>query len=293
MTMCRLYIDLQFAIGDEVVEQHAMVKKWDDWATDIWDTFGYDRQDSPESSMTVPVDPGVTFYPHKNKWGLQMDSLETDLQDLVKRKNQSQPQHPEELTDHDESTPSGNTQNAQPKQVTPSNPIHDEEIGKQLKLINLILFLSAADEDHVLELAERDSSTQLAEYLKSIGMEKFTEPVIKNDVTGEMAIGEDGEEIMSEHGMSAVTFIRFRVLYRRHLLQQKSELAIRCPVEKVVKFFKQFSVLANHVEVIMKNDLDGEMLLEAPKQVFDELNISATGRNKIQKKLKEFAFRKP
>ena len=46
MTMCRLYIDLQFAIGDEVVEKHAMVKKWDDWATDIWDTFGYDRQDS-------------------------------------------------------------------------------------------------------------------------------------------------------------------------------------------------------------------------------------------------------
>ena len=152
----------------------------------------------------------------------------------------------------------------------------------------------STDEDRVLALAEKDSANELAEYLKTIGMEDFVEAVLEEDVTGEMAIGEDGEEIMTkDHGMSAVTFLRFRVLYRRHLLQRKSELAKRCPVETVVKFFEQFSVLENHVNVIKENDLDGEMLLEAPRGVFDELGISATGRNKIQKKLKEFAFRQP
>ena len=151
----------------------------------------------------------------------------------------------------------------------------------------------STDEDNVLDLAEKDSANELAEYLKTIGMEDFVEAVRKNDVTGEMAIGEDGEDIMTENGMSAVTFLRFRVLYRRHLLKGISELAKRCPVETVVKFFEQFSVLESHVNVIVENGLDGEMLLEAPRGVFDELGISATGRNKIQKKLRDFAFRKP
>ena len=151
------------------------------------------------------------------------------------------------------------------------------------------MFFSSTDEDHVLALAEKDSANELAEYLKTIGMEEFVEAVLKNDVTGDMAIEVDGE-VMAEHGMSAVTFLRFRVLYRRHLLQRKSELAKRCPVETVVKFFEQFSILENHVNVIIENGLDGEMLLEASKRVFDELKITATGRRKIEKKLKEFAF---
>ena len=71
-----------------------MSKRWDDWVTNTWDTLGYDRHDSPDSNMTVPLDPGVTYYPHENKWGLQMDSLDTDLDSLVERKK---PQQLEEL----------------------------------------------------------------------------------------------------------------------------------------------------------------------------------------------------
>ena len=106
-----------------------MSKRWDDWVTNIWDILGYDHHDSPDSSMTVPLDPGVTFYPHKNQWGLQMDSLETDLHNLVQRKNQVQPPHLEELTDH-EPTLSENVQNAQP---LTQEEVTDEQIGKQLE----------------------------------------------------------------------------------------------------------------------------------------------------------------
>ena len=129
VTTCRLYIELQTAIGKEVVEEHAMSKRWDDWVTDIWEKLGYDRHDSPHSSMIVPLDPGVTFYPHENQWGLQMDSLETDLHNLVKRKNQVQPPHLEELADH-ESTLSENVQNAQ---ALTREEVTDEQIGKQLE----------------------------------------------------------------------------------------------------------------------------------------------------------------
>ena len=131
---CRLYIELQTAIKKEDVDEHAMSKRWDDWVTNIWDTLGYDRHDSLDSSMTVPLDPGVTFYPHENQWGLQMDSLETDLHNLVQRKNLVQPPHLEELTDH-ESILSENVQNAQP---LIQEEITDEQIGKQLEIMNLI-----------------------------------------------------------------------------------------------------------------------------------------------------------
>ena len=86
---------MQTAIGKEVIDEHAISKRWDDWVTDIWEKLGYDRHDSPDSSMTVPLDLGVTYLPHENKWGLEMNSLDTDLNSLVESK--LQPQQLEEL----------------------------------------------------------------------------------------------------------------------------------------------------------------------------------------------------
>ena len=125
-------------------------------------------------------------------------------------------------------------------------------------------------------------------------MEEVAENVIENKVTGDMIIGNHGKAIMAEHGkeMSAVTFIRFRVLYRRHLLQQTSELAKKCPLEKIIEFFEQYPILRKDVKVIRKIDIDGEMLLEvsnseaASSELLDQL--TATGLALIQSNFKGF-----
>ena len=123
MTTCRLYIELQAKIEKEDVDEHTMSKRWDDLVTNIWDTLGYDHRESVGSSVTVPLDPGVTFYSHENQWGLQMDSLKTDLHN--KRKSQFQPPHLEELTDHK----SALYENAQPLTLEEGT---DEQIGKYM-----------------------------------------------------------------------------------------------------------------------------------------------------------------
>ena len=143
-----------------------------------------------------------------------------------------------------------------------------------------------------MKLARKDTRNDLAEFLKSIDMEEFVENVIESHVTGDMAIGELGEDIMAEQGMSPVTFIRFCVLYRRHLLQQTSELGKKCPVEKVIEFFEQYSVLEKHVMVIADKCIDGEMLLEAlnSEAASSELrqHLTATGWALIQRNFTGF-----
>ena len=142
-------------------------------------------------------------------------------------------------------------------------------------------------------MAENDTHNELAEYLKTIDMEEYAENVVESYVTGDMAIGEQGEDIMAEQGMSAVTFLRFRVLYRRHLLQQKSELGMKCPVERVIEFFEQYPVLMKHVKMIREIGIDGEMLLEASNSEAASLELrgqlTATGWALIQKKFRGFA----
>ena len=126
-------------------------------------------------------------------------------------------------------------------------------------------------------------------------MEKVAENVIENDVTGDIVVGEEGEDVMIEQGMSAVTFLRFRVLYQRHLLKQISEVGQKCPVEKVMEFFEQYPVLSKHAEFIKEIALDGEMLLEALslEAVTSELRkrLTATGWAMIRRDFRGFVER--
>ena len=288
----RLYIKLQTAIGKEVVDEYAMSKRWDDWVTDIWEKLGYDRHDSLSSSMTVPLDPGVTYYPHENKWGLQMDSLDTDLDSLVERKNHIEPQQLEELKEPSLSESVHSVVKSEVPVAQNQAAAHvAEQTSKQLKIcISRFIYSDCfTDEEHVKELAKNDN---LAEYLKTIGMEEVAENVIENEVTGDIVIGDLGEDIMAEQGMSAVNFLRFRVLYRRHLLHQISELGKKCPVEKVVEFFEQYAVLRKHIKLIRELGIDGEMLLEASNSEAASLELrvllTATGCAMIQRDFRGF-----
>ena len=239
--------------------------------------------------MNVPLDPGVTYYPHENKWGLQMDSLETDLHSLVESKMQTQ-----QLEELNESTLSENVHYVVQSEVpVAQNQVAahvSEQISKQLKRCSYIYNCDYfTDEEQIKELAKNDN---LVEYLKTIGMEEVAENVIENEVTGDIAIGDLGEDIMAEQGMSAVNFLRFRVLYRRHLLHQISELGKKCPVERVIEFFEQYSVLRKHPKLIKEIGIDGEMLLEASKSEAASLELrrllTATGWAMIQRDFRGF-----
>ena len=162
-------------------------------------------------------------------------------------------------------------------------------------MILLILSNTESDEERVFELAEKDTHDDIAEFLKTIDMEEFVENVIESCITGDMAIGEQGEEFMSEQGMSPVTYVRFRVLYHRHLLQKTSELGKKCPVGKVMEYFEQYPLLKKRARVITDNDIDGEMLLEAlnSEAASSELrkHLTATGWGLIEKNFRGFVER--
>ena len=121
-------------------------------------------------------------------------------------------------------------------------------------------------------------------------MEEVAENVIENEITGDIVIGDLGEDIMAEQGMSAVNFLRFRVLYRRHLLHQISELGKKCPVGKVIE---QYAVLRKHIKLIRELGIDGEMLLETSNSEAASLELriqlTATGWALIQRKFRGFA----
>ena len=89
----RLHIELQIAIGKDVFDKHDISKRWDDWiSTSIWETLDYDRHWSPVHSYGSMTDPLETYYPHENKFGLQMDSLNADFHNSMERQNHIQPQ---------------------------------------------------------------------------------------------------------------------------------------------------------------------------------------------------------
>ena len=143
------------------------------------------------------------------------------------------------------------------------------------------------DEKHLLAASQNDTPKDFADFLVSVGLGEYSEDVIENEISGDVVVeAKGGEKILKELGMSAVERLRVHVLYRRHL-HQASELDRQCPVEKVVKFFRQNKVLRERAIEIEKNGIDGEMLLQASEEAIEELGITSIGWNLIKKKLKE------
>ena len=114
--------------------------------------------------------------------------------------------------------------------------------------------------------------------------------MIEFEVSGDMIFTDRGEDVMKELEMNAITRLRVRVLYSRHLLGQESELARKSPVEKVVEFFSQHKALKKQTKMIAENKIDGEMLLKASQEAVIELGISAIGWSVIEKHFKDFVM---
>lgn len=64
----------------------------------------------------------------------------------------------------------------------------------------------------VLKLAKKDDPKALAEFLKTIGTEHFADSLIDHEVSGDIFVGEEGDMITKELGMSTGDHLCINVL---------------------------------------------------------------------------------
>ena len=108
-----------------------------------------------------------------------------------------------------------------------------------------------------------------------------------NYLDGGDMIVEFDDDVLKEYKLSnAVDRLRFRVLFQRELLQQTPQVAIAFPVEKVSTFFSSIPLLQACVPAILKNKIDGEMLLLAGDDVMKELGVSKAGIKLVRKQFR-------
>ena len=125
-------------------------------------------------------------------------------------------------------------------------------------------------------------------YLKSLDLQDFAQTVRDNGVKGNIITASD--EVLAQLGLdSAIDRLRFRVLFQRELLKKTSEVAEKFPVDRasevaekfpvdrVVAFFRERKFIASCAAVVEENGIDGEMLLLADEEVFEELGVHAAG----------------
>ena len=103
----------------------------------------------------------------------------------------------------------------------------------------------------------------------------------------------ESDEVLVGIGMDAIARLRFRVLFKRELLRKTSPVAVLFPVEKVVAFFREnHAILAKYAATIEENSIDGEMLLLADGNVFEQLGITAAEKRVIKEKFSKLVLEK-
>ena len=132
---------------------------------------------------------------------------------------------------------------------------------------------------------------KLAIFLEQIKMPPQCAKIVREKKLKGFTLVKASDKVLSQIGMqSAISRLRFRVLFERELTGMISELAQKCGVEKVIDFCRRDTVLDDDkiVEAIRENEIDGEMLLRADEDALEELEIPALGQAVIESNLKEF-----
>ena len=149
---------------------------------------------------------------------------------------------------------------------------------------NLILFhlLICCLEKEKLEKKYED----LKQFLEGIGLEQFAQKVEKCEFDSFDIIFYTDEELIELTLTSAVKRLKFRVLLQRELLGGAPDVAKVFGVKEVVEFFRGISNLEQYASIMETNEFDGELLLLAENDVFEELHVSAIGVRLIKKHFK-------
>ena len=134
-------------------------------------------------------------------------------------------------------------------------------------------------------LAEVYDSKKVVEFMKKHGMDEFAKVVEENDIPGPDMLTTEMKDFEEVGITSAVMVLRFKVLFERELTKKQSEVSLKLPVEKVVKFCREERCLNKPqiIQAIRDNQIDGEMLLRAGSAELKELGIPALAKRNLGK----------
>ena len=151
-------------------------------------------------------------------------------------------------------------------------------IEKKLASLSCFLFLSFVEGAVTKRRAEAYSPQQVLDFLTSIGLEEYIPAFKECDISGEILLQAGHGKALEDIGVTnALHRLKISILFRRQL-EDISKIAKRYPTEEVVRFLHN-NRMSEFVDKFEKNQIDGEMLMEASDEVLDELGV----RKHIQK----------
>ena len=121
------------------------------------------------------------------------------------------------------------------------------------------------------ELAKAYDVKRVLDFLHHINMEQYAEAFKNHCINGELLIALSNEDLI-ELGISS-SFHRLKITFcfQREVAKQ----ATKCPPEMLAKLLDSDPYLRRCVPSILRNGVDGEMLMQCDKdQVLEELEIS-------------------
>ena len=126
----------------------------------------------------------------------------------------------------------------------------------------------------------------VVEFLKTIGYEQYVEPFSDVDASGDTLFDFEDDDLVDLGIDSSIARLKIRVLFRRKL-EGPSVLVQRFPVQKVVEFLDHLKVKGDKEKYKVnfeKNNIDGELLKGASKDVLNELGVVGIDKKVIKSK---------
>ena len=109
-------------------------------------------------------------------------------------------------------------------------------------------------------------------FLESHGLGRYAKIFEDLDVSGDILIICQDDELLSMGIVSALDRLRISTYFRRHVMKSEG-LAELYPVEAVVQFLQENRALQQFAPIFKEQKIDGELLLNASDDVMNELGV--------------------
>ncbi len=119
------------------------------------------------------------------------------------------------------------------------------------------------------------SFTQIAEFIRKNNFnEKYSKSALDNEVDGEILVSMKDKQVRNllQMNKDPVAFLQFKFKIRRAYGEKAGQLAMDYPSEVIAEMFAQHDCLKTAVALIMKYDVDGEMITKADDDVFKKFS---------------------
>ncbi len=122
------------------------------------------------------------------------------------------------------------------------------------------------------------SCEQIAEFIRKNNFdENYSQSAIENEVDGQSIVSMKDKQLrrLLEMNKDPIAFLQFKFKIRRAYGERKAgRLAMGYPSQAIAEMCAQHDCLKTAVALIMKYDVDGEMITEADDDVFKKLSTA-------------------